>query len=315
MSFKKKLSIVIPTFNREHILNTWLEKHVNLMKSNEIQIHVQDNFSLDKTVQLLKNWKKKFSNISYGVNKKNLKDKNFEVCLNAVNTNYVWLIGDSYYIDNTLLNKVLSIIKKKKPLFIITNLKERIKDLNDSFFDSDFVCQRLAGILSCMSCTIYNKKKLGTIKFREVSWSRFSHTIYILTELKFRNAKAYWTSSSVCTLPLEMNKRLNWASTSKVFEIGCKNWIDSINSLKGFSNYSKKKSYRLFSDVTGLFNFKGGLWLRSQGLLTLSIINSFKVYLKRSVGIKYVLLYIVVLIPIFVLKNLKEIYYKCHSKF
>jgi abequosyltransferase len=314
MSFKKTLAIVIPTFNREDILNTWLEKHVNLMKSNEIQIHVQDNFSSDKTVQLLKNWKKKFSNISFGVNKKNLKDKNFEVCLNAVNAHYVWLIGDSYCIDNTLLNKVLSIIKNKKPLFIITNLKERIKDLDDSFFDSDFVCERLAGILSCMSCTIYNKKKLGIIKFREVSWSRFSHTIYILNEIKLRNAKAYWTSSSVCTLPSKKNKRLNWASTAKVFEIGCKNWIESINSLRGFNNSSKIKSYRLFSDVTGLFNFKGGLWLRSQGLLTLSIVNSFKVYLKRSVGIKYILFYIIALIPIFVLKILKKIYYKCCSK-
>jgi hypothetical protein len=115
-------------------------------------------------------------------------------------------------------------------------------------------------------------------------------------------------------LPSKKNKRLNWASTAKVFEIGCKNWIESINSLRGFNNSSKIKSYRLFSDVTGLFNFKGGLWLRSQGLLTLSIVNSFKVYLKRSVGIKYILFYIIALIPIFVLKILKKIYYKCCSK-
>ena len=54
--------------------------------------------------------------------------------------------------------------KKRRNTFIITNLKERIKDLDDSFFDSDFVCERLAGILSCISCTIYNKKKLGIIK-------------------------------------------------------------------------------------------------------------------------------------------------------
>lgn len=313
MNLKNTLAIAIPTFNRFEILNAWLEKHVILMQSNGIKIHIQDNCSSDKTVYLLKKWQKKFSNISFGVNKKNLNDKNFEICLNAVNTNYVWLMGDSYLVDNVLLNKVISIIKKK-PLFIITNLKGRIKDLNDSFLEPNFVCQRLAGILSCVSCTIYNKKNLGVIKFKELSWSRFAHTIYILNELKLRNSKAYWTASSVEILPSKKNIKVNWASTEEVFKIGAKNWIESINSLKGFNEFSKKKAYKLFSNLTGLFDLKGGLWLRAQGLLTLSAVNSFKIYLKKSTGIKYFLLYIIAVMPIFVLKNLKKIYYKCILK-
>jgi abequosyltransferase len=315
MNSKNTLAITIPTFNRSTILNTWLEKHARLMQFNGIKIHIQDNFSSDETAYLLKDWQKKFSNISFAVNKKNLHDKNFEVCLNAVNANYVWLMGDSYLVDNDLLNKVLSIIKKYSPLFIITNLKGRIKKLNDSFLKPDFVCQRLAGILSCISCTIYNKKILGIIKFKELSWSHFAHTIYILNELKLRNSKAYWTASSVYTLPLKKNKRVNWASTEKVFEIGAKNWIESMDSLKYFNDTSKKKSYRLFSELTSLFDVKGGLWLRAQGLLTLSAVKSFKVYLKKSAGIKYFLLYIIAVLPIFILKNLKKIYYKCFLKF
>lgn len=310
MYFKKILGIVIPTFNRQDMLNEWLKKHAKLMHSKGIKIHIQDNLSSDQTVKIIKNWKKKYNNINYGINKKNIEDKNFEVCLNSLNTNFVWLVGDTYYIDRKLLNKVLSILKKKTPLFTIINLKNRIKNLNDHYFDSDFVCQKLSGILSCMACVVYNKQKLGKIKFSELSWSRFSHVIYILNELKSRDAKAYWTSSSIQNLKFS---KKNWANTNKVFEIGCKNWIKSIDSLKGYNCISKKKSYRLFSDITNLFNFKGGSWLRAQGLLSMSDIKKYKEYLKKSVGIKYLILYIIAVVPIFVLRNLKNIFYKCQS--
>ena len=311
MHLKKTLGITIPTFNRDEILNQWLKKHAKLMHSKGVRIYIQDNLSTDQTVKIIKFWKKKYNNISFGVNNKNIGDKNFEVCLNSLNTSFVWLVGDTYRIDRKLLNKVLLIIKKKKPLFTIINLKERIKNLNDSYFDSDFVSQKLAGILSCMSCVVYNKQKLGKIKFSEVSWSYFSHTIYILNELKYRNDMAYWIFSSIRTL--KFKKKFNWANTDEVFEIGCKNWIKSIDSLKGYSDISKKKTYRLFSDITSLFNFKGGLWLRAQGLLSISKIKEYKHYLKKSIGMRYLTLYFIAIIPIFILRNLKDIYYKWQS--
>ena len=310
MKFKKTLVIAIPTYNRKNILNIWLKKHIDLMQSNGVHIHIQDNNSSDKTVYLLKSWQKKYSNLSFSVNKKNLKDKNFEVCINSVNANFVWLIGDSYYIPKNLLDKVFHVINNNSPLFILTNLKGIIKNLNDGPVDSDIVFERLSGILSCISCTIYNKEKLGKIKFKEVTWSRFAHTIYILNQLKTRDAKAYWISSSINNLQLKIQNKVNWANTDKVFQIGCKNWIQSIDYLKGFTNLSKKKSYRLFSEATNLFNFKGGLWLRAQGLLSFSIIKCFRRDLKKSVGEKYLLLYIIALIPVFILKNLKDIYNK-----
>ena len=310
MHLKKTLGITIPTFNRDKILNEWLKKHAKLMHSKGVKIYIQDNLSTDQTVKIIKSWKKKYNNINFGINNKNIGDKNFEVCLNSLNTNFIWLVGDTYRIDRKLLNKVLSIIKKK-PLFTIINLKERIKNLNDHYFDSDFVGQNLAGILSCMSCVVYNKQKLGKIKFSEASWSHFSHTIYILNELKSRNDMAYWTSSSIRSL--KFKKKLNWANTDKVFEIGCKNWIKSIDSLKGYSDISKKKTYRLFSDITSLFNFKGGLWLRAQGLLSISKIKEYKHYLIKSIGMRYLTLYIIAVIPVFILRNLKDIYYKWQS--
>ena len=113
MHLKKTLGITIPTFNRDEILNQWLKKHAKLMHSKGVRIYIQDNLSTDQTVKIIKFWKKKYNNISFGVNNKNIGDKNFEVCLNSLNTSFVWLVGDTYRIDRKLLNKVLLIIKKK----------------------------------------------------------------------------------------------------------------------------------------------------------------------------------------------------------
>lgn len=306
MNLNNNLSIVIPTYNRAQILNSWLENHAKLMHSNKIMIHVQDNASTDDTIFILKNFQKTFSNITYTKNKKNYGSGNInmQLALNTVNTKFIWPIADSYYISLDLLNKIILTIKNSSSLFLIINLKNRIKNINENFVDADFACENLAGVLSCIGCVVYNKAQLGKITFKN-SWSYFSHVIYILNLLKSKKEKAYWIYKSIDTLPAL--KRINWSSTTIVFEIGCKNWICSIDSLKGFSSKSKQNAYRLFSDITGLFSLRGALRLHALDLLTLQKINYYKYYLKKSVGNNYLIFYLVILIPAILLKILKKI--------
>jgi glycosyltransferase involved in cell wall biosynthesis len=315
MIFNKNLAIVVPTYNRVKILKIWLEHHAQLMFLKKIQIHIQDNHSTDGTKQLIKEWKKKFKNISFETNKKNIGIKNLEKPLNRVNSRFVWMVGDTYFISNQLINKILLKIKAHLPLFFIVNLKEHIKNLKEEYMDAKLVFEKLTGILSCLSCTIYNKAKLGNIKFNYKPLSHFPHTIYVLDRLKKHNSKAYWISSSIYKLKLSYKEqKLNWANTSSVFEIGCKNWIDSINSLVGYSYQSKKKAFKLFSDITNLFSWKGGFWLRAQGLLTINKIKDYKIYLNKSVGKKYLIFYFIALLPSFPLNVLKKIYDQCLKK-
>jgi hypothetical protein len=309
------LAIVVPTYNRVKILKIWLEHHAQLMFLKKIQIHIQDNHSTDGTKKLLMEWKKQFKNITFEINKNNIGIKNLEKSLNKVNSRFVWMVGDTYFINNQLISKILFKIKKShSPLFFIINLKNHIKNLKAKYIKGNFVFEKLSGILSCLSCIIYNKAKLGNIKFNYKPLSYFPHTIYILDRLKKHNSKAYWISSSICRLNLPYEKKKNWANTSLVFEVGCKNWIDSINSLVGYSNKSKKKVFKLFSDITNLFSWKGGLWLRAQGLLTIDKVKDFKIYLNKSVGARYLILYFIAILPILPLKVLKKIYDQCSKK-
>ena len=314
MNFSKDLIITIPTFNRKKILEIWLKEHAELMFLKNIRIHIQDNCSKDKTSVMLKKWKKQYKNISFEINKKNIHDKNFEKALNNCNSKFVWMVGDTYQISEQLLDKVISKIKTHTPLFFIVNLKDKIKLFKDSYVDSNFACEKLSGILSCVSCGIYNKNLLGKIKFEEHRVvNNFYHTVYILNKLKFHNAKAYWISSSVNILP--NIKKKNWADDPQyVFEIGCKNWIMSINSLIGFDYESKQKAFKLFSKITNLFNWRGALLLRSKNILTIKKIATYSKYLEKSNGKKYIILYVIALIPVFILRLLKKLYDKCLKK-
>jgi len=308
------LSITVPTFNRAAILKVWLKKHANLMQKYNIDIHIQDNCSNDETRDLVKIWKGNYSNISYACNTDNLPPTYvLDKALNQVETDFVWLVGDSYEIDEIILKKVLKVLKKNSPLFIITNLENRKKNFIKSELSFDTVSKELLGILSCLSCTIYNKNLLRNIVFNEKHRSWFPHTIYILKQLKIKNKKAYWLPNSVKILRSN-KKRINWASTPQVFEIGAKNWISSINLIDGLNINMKKKAYKSFAEITGLFGLKGALQLRSQNLLTINAINKYSYYLKKSLGINYLLLYIYAAIPVFVCIYLKKIYFSYFSK-
>jgi len=316
MNFSKDLIVVVPTFNRKKVLKKWLESHVQLMLSKKIRIHIQDNNSTDGTKTLIKDWKNQYKNISFEINNKNILEKTLETALNNCDSKFVWLVGDSYQINKNLLEKVILKIKTHSPLFFIINLKNKIKSLEDSYVDANFTCENLSGILSCISCGIYNKNILGKIKFEKSKVRiQFSQTVYILNKLKFYNAKAYWISKSIYMLPNIEMLRKNWANDPQlVFEVGSKNWIQSINSLVGYSYESKQKAFKKFSEITNLFNWKGGLLLRSKNILTIKKIATYSNYLKKSNGKQYIFLYIIALVPVFVLKPLKKLYDKCLKK-
>jgi len=310
---KSALTIVVPTYNREAILKTWLEHHANLMFLNGVEIFIQDNASTDGTRFLIETWKKRFNNITYRVNNVSISPQsNLESVLNFVYNDFLWLVGDTYKINSALLNKILSIVKNTSSLFLITNLEGRKKNFIKSELDFNLVIEELSGILSCSSCVVYNKRLLGKIVFEEKSWSWFPHTLYILNQLRIKNEKAHWVSLSIEVLR-SIDKK-NWANTQDVFEIGCKNWIISLDSISGLSSKSKKKAYADFSKITNLFSLKGAVWLRAQGLLSFNLISHYKPYLKKSIGINYYFFYLVAIIPENFLQILRKIYSKCYRK-
>jgi glycosyltransferase involved in cell wall biosynthesis len=120
----KLLTIAIPTYNRAELLNkqlTWLSQAIKGFES-DCEILISDNCSTDHTQEVIKNWQKTLSNITFRVNRnpENLGVmKNIIYCLSAANTQYVWTIGDDDPIQTRAVAYVINRLKQTENLSLL----------------------------------------------------------------------------------------------------------------------------------------------------------------------------------------------------
>ena len=126
---KKKLSICIPTYNRQNFLKRLLDNCIKETTGieNLVEVCVSDNGSTDGTENLVKEYCKKYKFIKYQKNKKNLGfDKNVICVLEMAKSKYCWLIGDDDLFLKDSMNEVITIIKSEEPDFIIAEYYHKI---------------------------------------------------------------------------------------------------------------------------------------------------------------------------------------------
>ncbi|MBV5277921.1 MAG: glycosyltransferase family 2 protein [Campylobacteraceae bacterium] len=113
MEQNKQLSIVIPTYNRADFLDYSLEVHIPLLEKYNIQIFISDNASTDNTREIVSKWMKEYKFLSYYQNETNIgPDANFEKALKLPDTEYIWLLSDTYQIPDDGISYLLSTIEK-----------------------------------------------------------------------------------------------------------------------------------------------------------------------------------------------------------
>ena len=124
---KKKLSICIPTYNRVEFLKQCLQsitsQFVDLSVYEQVEVVVSDNDSPDNTGRLVEGMQRKFNNIRYFKN-----DKNIGADLNVIKAagygqgDYIWFFSDDDLQARLAIKEVLRIIDSYSPDSIITNL-------------------------------------------------------------------------------------------------------------------------------------------------------------------------------------------------
>jgi len=108
-----KLSIAIPTFNGEEYLALVLDNIINQIEitNEKIEVLISDNASTDNTKFIVSKYKKKFSFISYYINKDNFgPDVNYDLAVRKAKGKFVWLLSDNDLILNDGIRKVCQII-------------------------------------------------------------------------------------------------------------------------------------------------------------------------------------------------------------
>lgn len=120
------LSICIPTYNRAKLLQECLNSLVSQFSNQDIkkkvEIIISNNNSKDDTEKIVKKFQKKYRNIRYFKNKKNIGIKNTMRVATLAAGKYIWFFADDDWHKKKSLKTVLNIVDKYQPELILTNL-------------------------------------------------------------------------------------------------------------------------------------------------------------------------------------------------
>jgi len=140
---KPILSICIPTYNRSKYLKECLNSIVNQFSNRYIyenlEIIISDNHSMDHTEELSNIYIKKYNNIRYFKNKKNLGgDKNILKSASYAKGEYVWFFADDDIQEKNSIKQVLGIIKNNHTDIILCNYVKYLGNKKNILFDNCF---------------------------------------------------------------------------------------------------------------------------------------------------------------------------------
>jgi len=219
------VSILIPTYNRADFLDYSLEIHIPMVEKYNIQIMIFDNASTDNTQDVAKKWAKKYPYLIYHRHNENIGGiGNFEYALQYPSTEYVWMLGDTYQIENEVIKKVLDLLNTsiEKPDVIVLNLVSQLNFPSSIYDDSNKLLNELGALITCIAVSIFRKNMIEAevlVRYRDL-W--FTHMAIIFESITNREFNVHWIQEhSVTSLNHPNIKKTNWSHTPKAFEIGC----------------------------------------------------------------------------------------------
>lgn len=113
----KKVSILIPVYNREKIINETIESALEQTYEN-IEIIVVDNCSTDNTYEICREYEKKDRRVKVYKNEKNIGPvRNWLKCLKYSNGEYVKFLWSDDWLDNDFIEKTVYYLEDKDVAF------------------------------------------------------------------------------------------------------------------------------------------------------------------------------------------------------
>lgn len=285
MHKNKIISISIPTYNRADALDLNLAHHVPIAAAYGIEILIFDNASIDHTEAVVRKWKKKYELLSYYRNEKNIGfDGNFELALTRPETDYIWLLGDSYSIQKEGIDEILA--DKRASLefdLYVFNLDERMTCKSDVYRDHNRTLLDLSGVISCVSCSVLSRNLVRYGRFSNYRGTNFVHTGVILDYISRNPFRLKWNKElSVHSVRIDHGDN-HWTRTGKALQIGLDGWAQLIFSLPSdYSPSNKLKALKNFGKVSGMLRWRFFLTRRASGLFSLQLLNTYQPLLNAS---------------------------------
>jgi len=298
----KYLSIVIPTYNRANFLDFSLEIHIPMLREYNIQLYISDNASTDNTEQIMKKWMKEYPLLHYSRNKNNLgADLNFEKALKMPNTKYIWLLSDTYKIQDGSINYILKeiLLKPNTIDMFVFNLENKLQHKSENYKNKNKLLSDLGGLMTCAAINVYNKDLIDNSDFKRYFKTNFIQMGIIFEYISDKKIQINWVQDYSLTSIKNMNlKKTNWSNTPKSFEIGCEDWTNFILSLPPSYTYENKiKCIMDFGKVSSLFSLKNLILLRADNLLNYEVYQKYNKYFAYTIDYPKWIILLLAIIP------------------
>ncbi|EPL08523.1 glycosyltransferase [Pseudomonas sp. CF161] len=218
------LSVVIPTYNRADFLNHSLELHIPILKKYNIQIFIFDNASTDNTTEVVSNWMDKYSLLYYVRNDFNLgADENFESALKRPDTDYIWLLGDTYIIREGTLSCVMSKLNERFDHILVNIGGEVINKPDKIYADQNELLYDLFWLMTCLSAHIYNRELIKHAQFERYRGTYFIQAGIVFEYINNKKFNICWISEHSVQRISEIKGAIKSTWMNHYFEI----WISS----------------------------------------------------------------------------------------
>ena len=135
---KPLLSICIPTYNRDSILEQCIESIVNQVGFDErVEIVISDNCSTDFTKDVVEKFQQKHANVIYHRNIENIVDKNYVMVLSKGKGRYLKLLNDYSIMRPGSLEKMIQTIEKYNSQDYVIHFSNGVVVGNNSIIQCD----------------------------------------------------------------------------------------------------------------------------------------------------------------------------------
>ncbi|MEE2769538.1 MAG: glycosyltransferase [Pseudomonadota bacterium] len=276
------LELLVPTYNREKMLNKFLSHHLPICKELNVSITIFDNCSPDETKNVVSKYMPKYKSVlRYIFCQKHI--TSYEINLLALNNHkadYAWIVGDSYKISDALMQKVIDLLNKQ-PDQIVCNLNDIIPT-SCSAININYI-----GITSCLGVTVFSSETV--CKYLDCIFSKsFPQTNLMLSSSASSPRNTFFISNpSLEMLDFQhrsVAKNKHWTETDRVYDI-LSDWVELVDC---FSDHLGKKNipsaYRSFGNVSGLTKIRGIMKMRAFGVISIyKVLNNKQLFSKVSV--------------------------------
>lgn len=307
------ISITIPTFNRAPFLDACLEYHIPLARKHNVKISISDNASDDHTQEVVKRRCAEYALISYTRNEMNIgPDANFEQALKLADTQYVWLLGDTYKLPEEGLDYLDGLLTSSSVVYdlIVFNWKNRVKDTaSQDYTNPNKILSDIGWHMTCISALVYKVDRLRACNFKGYLDTNFIQTGIIFDYISSHDPLIHWNRDiSVETIFIDGVKKNTWPEYR--FEIWFERWPKFIFSLpSAFLLSSKIKAIKDHGVKSKAFSIKNLLMMRFNNLLDLNVYKKYRYIMPLTISHPRSLIFLCVsILPISVISFFKWVF-------